>query len=141
MSAIGNTRTFGRPAAPVTAARLRLFNGNSGMAMRMRQIDWENTELGNPEQWSHTMHTALTLCLGSRLCSCIYWGPQHLLLYNDAFASLLGTKHPWALLQPADVVWPEIFEIMQPQLEATLYRAAVCAPFCTLRHTKSDRAQ
>lgn len=122
MSAIGTPRTFGRSAAVTTPSRLRLFSGNSGMAMRMRQIDWEHTELGAPEHWSHAMRTALTLCLGSRLCSCIYWGPQHLLLYNDAFASLLGTKHPWALLQPADVVWPEIFETMQPQLEATLYR-------------------
>ena len=121
MSVTGTTLAFDRTAPATVSARARLFRGNSGMAMRMRQVDWESTEFGAPEQWSHAMRTALTLCLGSRLCSCIYWGPQHLLLYNDAFASLLGTKHPTALLQPADVVWPEAFEFMEPLLRATLY--------------------
>ena len=91
------------------------------MAARMRQIEWQHTALGPPEHWSHALRTALGLCLGSRLSTAIYWGPQHLLLYNDAYASLLGTKHPWALMQTAEVVWPEIFDtIMQPALRATL---------------------
>ncbi len=121
MSVTGTALPLVRPAPATASARARQFRGNSGMAVRMRQVDWESSGFGAPEQWSHAMRAALTLCLGSRLCSCIYWGPQHLLLYNDAFASLLGTKHPAALLQPADVVWPEAFEFMEPRLRATLH--------------------
>src|SRR5262245_1188799 len=107
-------------AAHTTRWPSRLFSGTSGMGMRMRQIDWERTPLGTPEGWSHGFRTALGLCLGSRLCNCIYWGHQHLLLYNDAFGSILGTKHPWALLQPADLVWPEVFDLIGPLLDTTL---------------------
>lgn len=121
MSAVGTSLPFARAAAPAGAWRARLFGGASGMALRMRQIDWENTPLGAPESWSHAMRTTLGLCLGSRLPSSIYWGPQHILLYNDAFASLLGTKHPWALLQSAESVWPEIFDLMLPMLRASYY--------------------
>ena len=121
VSATGTSLPIGRAAPAMTSARVRFFHGNSGMAMRMREVDWAVTEFGAPEQWSHAMRTALGLCLGSHLSSSIYWGPQHLLLYNDAFASLIGTKHPAALLQPAEVVWPEVFEVMQPLLRATLY--------------------
>ncbi len=121
VSATGTSLPVGRAAPAMTSAHVGFFHGNSGMARRMRQVDWAVTEFGAPEQWSHAMRTALGLCLGSHLSSCIYWGPQHLLLYNDAFASLIGTKHPAALLQPAEVVWPEVFEVMQPLLRATLY--------------------
>ena len=110
-------------AAPTAPAswRARLFGGTSGMAVRLRQIEWERSALGVPETWSHALRTALDLCLGSRLCCAIYWGDEHLVLYNDAFSSLLGTKHPWALLQPAAQVWPEVFDTIGPLLDTTLY--------------------
>jgi PAS domain S-box-containing protein len=44
----------------------------------------------------------------------IYWGPQYILLYNDAWAKLIGDKHPDALGQPARVVFPEIWSEIEP---------------------------
>lgn len=91
------------------------------MARRISHHPWQDTELGARESWSPTLNTALELCLGSRMCGCIYWGPNHLIIYNDAYASILGTKHPWALGRPADEVWPEIFDVIGPLLKQTYH--------------------
>jgi signal transduction histidine kinase len=93
------------------------FNGAGEMRGLMRRFDWASTSLGPMSSWSRSLRTGLHLCLGSRLCECIYWGAEHLVLYNTAYCSLLGTKHPWALALPAATVWPEIFPSLGPLLE------------------------
>ncbi len=85
----------------------------------MERYAWETTALGPSSDWSAALRTAVDLCLGSRLCGCIYWGEEQLILYNDAYASILGTKHPWALGRPAALVWPEIFHEIGPLLRHT----------------------
>jgi PAS domain S-box-containing protein len=42
------------------------------------------------------------------------WGPQFVLLYNDAYRPILGDKHPWALGVPARDAWWEVW----PQIAA-----------------------
>ena len=93
----------------------------SEMAGRIRRFDWAATGLGTVENWSRTFRTALDLCLGSRMCSCIYWGKERLIIYNDAYGSILGTKHPWALGRTADEVWPEIFDVIGRLMKETLH--------------------
>ena len=39
----------------------------------------------------------------------IWWGPELVMLYNDAYRQTLQSKHPWALGKPGHVVWPEIW--------------------------------
>ena len=34
-------------------------------------------------------------------------------IYNDAYAPILGTKHPWALGQPVSECWSEIWDVLQ----------------------------
>lgn len=89
------------------------------MAGRIRDYDWRGTALGPMEAWSRGLNTALDLCLGSRLCSAIYWGKDRLVLYNDAYSSLLGSKHPWALGRTADEVWSEVFDVIGPLMRRT----------------------
>ena len=92
----------------------------SEMAERIRLYDWSQTALGPAQQWSRGFSTALDLCLGSRLCSAIYWGQERLVLYNDAYSALLGSKHPWALGRTADDVWAEVFDVIGPLMQHTL---------------------
>lgn len=96
----------------------------SEMARRIQQYDWGASALGDQSSWSAALRTAIDLCLGSRMCSCIYWGPSHLIIYNDAYGSILGTKHPWALGRSALEVWPEIFDVIGPLLQQT-YTAGI----------------
>ena len=52
----------------------------------------------------------------------IWWGEELINLYNDAYKSILGGKHPEALGQPASVVWREIWDEVGPRA-ATAMRA------------------
>ncbi len=50
----------------------------------------------------------------------IAWGPDLTFLYNDAYAEILGNKHPSALSQPFQQVWSEIWEDIEPLIERAL---------------------
>lgn len=48
----------------------------------------------------------------------LVWGPDRILIYNDAYRPILGDKHPSALGQPFWTVWPEVRETIEPIIEA-----------------------
>src|SRR4029078_797318 len=50
----------------------------------------------------------------------LFWGRELLLLYNDAYAAVLGENPPAGLGRPASIVWAEIFPIIGPQVELVL---------------------
>ena len=43
-------------------------------------------------------------------------------LYNDAYKSIVGGKHPQALGQPASIVWREIWDKVGPRAETAMRR-------------------
>ncbi len=74
--------------------------------------------MGHPDAWPQSLRTALSLCLTSRYPICIIWGPRRIYFYNDAYAPIVGAKHPRALGEPYPEVWPEIWESdIRPLLE------------------------
>lgn len=48
--------------------------------------------------------------LGSGHAMCLVWGDGRTLIYNDAYAPLLGDRHPEALGKHLADVWPEIWD-------------------------------
>ena len=50
----------------------------------------------------------------------VFWGPDLLTLYNDAFGEILGWKHPAALAAPASEVFEEAWTIVGPMLRGVL---------------------
>jgi signal transduction histidine kinase len=61
--------------------------------------------------------------LDSRYAIWIGWGPELTFLYNDAYRSMtLGKKHPWALGQPARVVWAEAWQDLSPRVDDVVQR-------------------
>lgn len=40
----------------------------------------------------------------------IAWGPERTLLYNDAYSTMLGARHPEAFARPFFETWPEVRE-------------------------------
>ena len=50
----------------------------------------------------------------------VWWGDQLINLYNDAYRSILGGKHPKALGQPAATVWREIWDQVGPRAQSAL---------------------
>jgi PAS domain S-box-containing protein len=96
------------------------FTGKGEMARLMRTVDWSQTLLGAIETWSQSLRTALSICLNSRFPMVIWWGKELVLLYNDAWQPILGTKHPNSLGKPGQQVWPEIWHIIGAQLNSVL---------------------
>ena len=109
----------------------RLFPGESEMAGRMRQFDWEANDLGPTTAWPENLRVALSLALTSRFPILLWWGPKMNVLYNDAYIPFLGEKkHPRALAQPGVECWSEIWDTVGPMLESV---------YATGRATWSDR--
>ncbi|PWW22066.1 anti-anti-sigma factor [Geodermatophilus normandii] len=90
------------------------------MAARLATIDWAATSLGPREDWPQSLRTALDICLSSRFPMLVWWGPQLIDFYNDAYLPTLGDKHPAALGRPAPEVWPEAWHELGPLADQVL---------------------
>ena len=90
------------------------------MAALIRARDWSKTALGPPETWSHSLKLSLRLVLASGFPMAVRWGGDLIMLYNDAYAPILGDKHPHALGRPLREVWPEIYDELGPLNESIL---------------------
>jgi len=95
------------------------------MAERMRTFDWAANALGAPASWPAPLRTLVSLMLRSTQPMFIAWGASQTWLYNDAFAPILGSKHPEALGWPAMPVWAEGREVLQPLFDRVFRGEAV----------------
>src|SRR5215470_7708297 len=86
----------------------------------MRALDWSRTALGPVERWPQSLKTCVRIMLTSRQPMFVWWGPELINLYNDAYRAIVGGKHPWALGQPAQAVWREIWDQVGPRAESAL---------------------
>ena len=89
--------------------------GNSEMARRIREYDWDNHPFGSLGSWPQSLRSAVSICLNSAFPTAIYWGSELRLLYNGAWAPILGPRHPAALGASAPDVWSDIWHIIEPQ--------------------------
>jgi PAS domain S-box-containing protein len=86
----------------------------------MRAHDWSRSPLGVPETWPASLRTVAELMLDSGFPMFTAWGPELGFLYNDAYACILGAKHPDALGRRFEDVWPEIWSDILPMVEAAM---------------------
>src|SRR5690349_5200289 len=90
--------------------------GGGACAALVRDHDWSRSPLGPIERWSVPLRTAAQVCLESRYGMCVFWGPDHIAIYNDAYVPLLGAKHPRAIGMRLRDIWPEIWDLLEPML-------------------------
>lgn len=96
------------------------LSGGGEMGARMRAHDWRSTPLGEPHTWPRSLKTAVRIMLTSRQPIWIGWGRALIYLYNDAYKSIIGGKHPWALGRPTAEVWREIWPDIGPMLATAM---------------------
>jgi signal transduction histidine kinase/PleD family two-component response regulator len=99
-----------------------LFAGSGEMAGLLRAKDWSATPLGPPVGWDRSLRTVVRIMLTSRYAMWMGWGPDLTFFYNDAYGPTLGAKHPWAVGQPAQQVWAEIWPAIGPRIDTVLRR-------------------
>jgi PAS domain S-box-containing protein len=96
----------------------RVFAGGGEMRALCRAFDWSSTPLGPVEQWSQSLRTTVTTLLASRSPMFLWWGPELIQIYNDAYRPSLGEggRHPRALGMRGRAFWTDIWEVIGPQI-------------------------
>jgi len=111
------------PAEPASLGKgYECLQGGGEMGAYMRSFDWANSLLGPVENWPQSLRTSVSICLNSRFAILIWWGPELVMLYNDAYRQIIGAKHPAALGHPGRECYPEIWHIIHPMLEGVMER-------------------
>tara|TARA_R110002167_G_scaffold88902_3_gene239633 strand:+ start:4777 stop:7293 length:2517 start_codon:yes stop_codon:yes gene_type:complete len=91
------------------------------MARLIRAHEWSGTALGPISEWPQALRTVIRLLLNSRHPMYVFWGPELLCLWNDAYTGSLGPeRHPGSLGRPAREVWAEIWPIIGGQIEQVM---------------------
>ena len=90
----------------------------------IRELDWSKTPLGPAARWPRTLSSLVNTMLHSRHPMFLWWGPELVQFYNDAYLPSFGAgKHPGAMGQRGRECWPEIWSIIGPQIEDVMLRA------------------
>lgn len=102
--------------------RYPFLKGGGEMGALMRAHDWTATPLGAPNNWPQSLRTTLSLLLNSKFPMFLFWGPEHLCFYNNAYRPSLGNagKHPAILGAKGKEAWPEIWDFIGPMIEGIL---------------------
>src|SRR5688572_18708080 len=96
------------------------LRGDGEMEAAIRAFNWAATPLGPPARWPTTLRTCLRIMLASRQPMWVWWGPELINFYNDAYLPIIGVKHPGALGQPAEEVWAEIWPQIRTRIDAAM---------------------
>jgi len=94
------------------------LNDGGQMGELTRAFDWSATTIGSSSTWPTSLRTTVSLILTSKFPMLLWWGPEMIQIYNDAYRPAFGFgeggKHPAALGQRAKDCWSETWSIIEP---------------------------
>jgi PAS domain S-box-containing protein len=103
-----------RNAAIPSGGAYEVFAGESEMAARCRALDWSATPLGPVSGWPPALRWAVRTALEAPFPINLWCGAELVLIYNDGYRHVLGSKHPGSLGRPGAEVWSEIWGEIAP---------------------------
>ena len=95
-----------------------LFADAGSLREHYAGVDWSATSLGPVEGWSTALRNAVGVALNTRFPVTLLWGPEFVLVYNEAYVEMIAGKHPHALGRPTREVFPEAWEVIGPLLHS-----------------------
>lgn len=91
------------------------------MAARIRDHDWAATALGPVDCWPQSLRTAVDMMLDMPAAAMIFWGPERVQIYNDAYIAIARDRHPGLLGCPVAAGWADAYDpVIAPLLESAL---------------------
>ncbi len=93
-----------------------LFSAAGPLRADLDAVDWSATPLGAVESWSPTLRNSVDLMLHSKFPMTLLWGPEFVMVYNDAYVEMIGDKHPAALGSTAQSVFGEAWPFIGPMM-------------------------
>ena len=116
--------TMSRDAAPTEPIRTRDWQdwprAGGDMGSLVRAFDWAATRIGPKSAWPHGLRTTIDVMLASPVAMVTLWGPDGIMIYNDAYSIFAGGNHPRLLGCPVVEEWPEVADFNRRVLEAGL---------------------
>jgi two-component sensor histidine kinase len=85
------------------------FGGGENGAL-IRALDWSNTVLGAIPEWPASLKTTVSVLLRSPVPIVLLWGPDGIMIYNDAYSIFAGGRHPLLFGSKVREGWPEVAE-------------------------------
>ena len=99
---------------------LQFMAGGGKVGALMRGHDWRASPLGHPSTWPQSLRSVVGLLLESCFPMFVAWGKDLGFLYNDAYAEILGAKHPRALGSRFHDIWLEIWADISPLIDSAM---------------------
>ncbi|WP_147707868.1 type II toxin-antitoxin system ParD family antitoxin, partial [Microvirga massiliensis] len=118
------------------------FLDDSETGRLTRVYEWSRTSIGPLSSWPQSLKTTVGLLLRSPVPIVLLWGPDGVMIYNDAYSDFAGGRHPRLFGSKVREGWPEVADfndhVMKVGLsggtlsyrdqELTLYRNGVPEP-------------
>ncbi len=82
--------------------------GSSELAQRIRVFDWSKTPLGPITDWPQSLKNATAMVVASPVAIVMLWGPDGVMIYNDAYSLFAGERHPHLLGSNVREGWAEV---------------------------------
>jgi hypothetical protein len=82
------------------AADFALFNGDGDIQSLLHNHDWADFSPSQPTEWPLLVQATICRLLLSPLPVSFLCGPTLYYFYNNAYAEMIGSKHPKALTRP-----------------------------------------
>lgn len=101
---------------------VNFLSGKGELYELTKSFPWHTTGLGDISDWPAGLRTTVNIILNSKFPMFLWWGPDLIQFYNDAYRPSLGNngKHPAALGQRGQDCWPEIWPVIKPLIDQVL---------------------
>lgn len=109
------------PEDAASRATPDFLRGGGELGDIIRRHDWASSPLGDPGDWPSALRMAVRLVMSTRHPMFLWWGPDLIQFYNDAYRRSIGPeRHPRAVGQRGRDCWQEIWPIIGPQIEQVM---------------------
>lgn len=82
-----------------------------------RDTDWNRNRLGPLEDWDSTLQLFANFVLADSRAACLWWGPDAVAIYNEAFAPICHGAHPALMGSTYAEGLPELWPYIRLLLE------------------------
>ncbi|CUA74663.1 protein-histidine kinase [Rhizoctonia solani] len=88
---------------------------------------WETTPLGSRESWPVLLELMVKYLMETPVSASLLWGwPHQVIIYNDEYAKMIGSKHPRIFGKAGPVAWGELWDVLAAVSEGVRAGKATC---------------
>lgn len=117
------------------------LRGGGATGALIANHDWASTTLGPLSAWPQSLRTATAIVLTASVPMVLLWGPDGVIIYNDAYAVLAGDRHPGLLGAKVREGWPEVADFNDQVMRTGLSGRTLALRDFELMINRSDRPE